>query len=337
MKFSRDAARRRAPAELAVTLDCLDTTPVHATINNMKLAAFILLSAVLAGCAMAPSDHNGKDAPRSASIVPLKAQRPLIGLVLGAGGARGFAHVGVIKALEAAGFEADVVVGASSGALVASFYASGMKARTLEAMALELEDGDIFDFTLFGPGRVEGARLQHFVNRALGGQLIERLHKPFAAVATAQDSGRMAVFNRGNTGIAVRASASVPRYFWPVMINGQSYVDGGVASRVPAALAREMGADVVIAVDISRRPADDADAADVVIRPQTVRSRINDFRHRQANIAAGEAAALAVVGQIRERIAAAALGKARAASATVSCPRDAPATAAAPRPRAAAC
>ncbi len=330
----------RPLAELAAARDCLDTTPVLTTINNMKLAAVILLSAVLAGCAIAPADHNGKDAPRTASIVPLKAQRPVIGLVLGAGGARGFAHVGVIKALEAAGVEADVVVGASSGALVASFYAAGMKARTLEAMALELEDSDIFDFTLFGPGRVEGARLQHFVNRTLDGRAIERLHKPFAAVATARDSGHMAVFNRGNTGIAVRASASVPRFFWPVMIHGQSYVDGGVASRVPAALAREMGADVVIAVDISRRPADEADAADVVIRPQTVRSRMNDFRHRQANIAAGEAAALAVIGHIRTRIATAAVNKARAGGANVPCTRGAPgapATAAALRPRAAAC
>ena len=123
----------------------------------------------------------------------------------------------------------------------------------------------------------------------------------------------MAVFNRGNTGIAVRASASVPKYFWPVIINGRTYVDGGVASRVPAALAREMGADVVIAVDISRRPADDAEAADVVIRPATVRSRINDFKHRQANILAGEEATLAAVEKIRGLIATVAARKARTA------------------------
>lgn len=279
----------------------------------MRFTAGILLSVALAGCAFSPADHNGKDAPRSETIVPLKVQRPVLGLVLGAGGARGFAHVGVIKALEAAGLDADVVVGASSGALVASFYAAGMKAHTLEAMALTLEDSEIFDFTLFGPGRVEGARLQRFVNHNLNGRTIEALAKPFAAVATHRDSGGMAVFNRGNTGIAVRASASVPAYFWPVMINGQAYVDGGVASRVPAALARDMGADVVVAVDISWRPAGDADAADVVIRPQVVRSRINDFKHRATNIAAGEAAAQALVGEIRSRIAAAAVRKARAA------------------------
>ena len=282
--------------------------------HTLKLTSIILLAVALAGCAFAPANHHGGDAPRTAVIVPLKAQRPVLGLVLGAGGARGFAHVGVIKALEAAGLDADVVVGTSSGALVASFYAGGMTARTLEAMALELADSDLFDFTMFGPGVVEGARLQDYVNRTLNGRLIEALGKPFAAVAAEQGSGRMAVFNRGNTGIAVRASASVPRYFWPVLINGQSYVDGGVASRVPAALAREMGADVVVAVDISRQPAGDADAADVVIRPHTVRSRLNDFQHRQANIAAGEDAARGAIEQIRERIAAAALRKLRMAS-----------------------
>ncbi len=285
---------------------------------TVKLTSIILLAVALAGCAFAPANHKGGDAPRTAVIVPLIAQRPVLGLVLGAGGARGFAHVGVIKALEAAGLEADVVVGTSSGALVASFYAGGMKARTLEALALELEDSDLFDFTMFGPGVVEGARLQHYVNRTLNGRLIEALGKPFAAVTAERDSGRMTVFNRGNTGIAVRASASVPKYFWPVLINGQSYVDGGVASRVPAALAREMGADVVIAVDISRRPADDAEAADVVIRPQTVRSRINDFQHRKANIAAGEEAARAVIEQIRSRLEAVVARKVEGRAATVT-------------------
>ena len=270
---------------------------------TQKSLLLILLPLALTGCALTPANHRGNDAPHMVAIVPLKVQKPVLGLVLGAGGARGFAHVGVIKALAAAGLEADVVVGASSGALVASFYASGMSAQALEAMALQLEDNDIFDFTPFGPGVVQGMRLQEFVNRNLNGRLIEALAKPFAAVATEQGSGRMAVFNRGNTGIAVRASASVPKMFWPVVINGQSYIDGGVASRVPSPLARAMGADVVVAVDISRRPAQDANDADVVILPQTTRSRINDFQHRQANIAAGEAAANEVIEQIRARLA----------------------------------
>lgn len=283
-------------SQLALAGSVSDTTCM------MKLVPLILLCASLAGCALTPPDHAGQGAPATATIVPVKATKPVLGVVLGAGGARGFAHVGVLKALEEAGLDADVVVGASSGALVASFHAGGFKARELEAMALQLEDSDIFDFTLFGPGSVEGARLARFVNRSLNGRRIEMLDKPFAAVATRQASGEMAVFNRGDTGVAVRASASVPKMFWPVLIRGEAYVDGGVASRVPAALARQMGADVVVAVDISRRPASDADVADVVIRPQVVRSRINDFKYRQENIAAGEAAGRAAVAAIQERL-----------------------------------
>jgi NTE family protein len=294
---------------------------IKTTSRNMKIFPSILLAAVLAGCSLAPVNHKGGDAPSTVRIVPLQAARPVVGLVFGAGGARGFAHVGVVKALEAAGIEADVVVGTSSGALVASFYAGGIKARPMESIALALDDSDLFDFTFFGPGKVEGARLQDFVNRTLDGRLIEALSKPFAAVAAEQESGRMVVFNRGNTGLAVRASASVPKYFWPVIIHGQPYVDGGVASRVPARLARDMGADVVIAVDISRRSAGDAEAADVVIRPDTVRSRINDFQYREANIAAGEVAGHAAVAQIRRLIAATAVRKANAAAQAIAATR----------------
>jgi NTE family protein len=276
--------------------------PNRDTKHAMKLLTAILLCAALTSCALSPRNHDGSDAPATAAIVPLKAARPVLGLVLGAGGARGFAHVGVLKALEDAGIEADVVVGASSGALVASLHAGGFRALDLEALALALEDRDIFDFTLFGPGAVEGARLANYVNRSLKGRAIEKLDKPFAAVAARLASGEMAVFNRGNAGVAVRASASVPKYFWPVVIRGEAYVDGGVASRVPAALAREMGADVVVAVDISRQPATDAQAADVVIRPQALRLRINDFQHRKANIDAGEAAGRAAVAAIQARL-----------------------------------
>ena len=154
----------------------------------MKIFSIILLAVTLAGCALTPANHDGGDAPRTAVIVPLKAPRPVVGLVLGAGGARGFAHVGVVKVLEEAGIEADVVVGTSSGALVASLYAGGIRAHMLESMALALDDNDLFDFTLFGPGVVEGARLQDFVNRTLNGRLIEALSKPFAAVAAEQES-----------------------------------------------------------------------------------------------------------------------------------------------------
>ena len=258
-----------------------------------------ILVGLLAGCATAPIDYTAADAPYAAALVRTTAVRPVIGLVLGAGGSRGFAHVGVLKALEDAGIEADVIVGVSSGAVVAALHAGGMRAAELKAAALEIEDDDLLDFTLFGPGMIQGGRLQDYINQTVRNRPIEALQKPFAAVVAERATNRMVVFNRGNTGMAVRASASVPKLFWPVVIRGTEYVDGGVANRLPASVARDMGADIVIAVDVSWRGVS-GDKADIVIRPQTIRTRITDFSQKIANLAAGEEAAQAVVPQIRE-------------------------------------
>ncbi len=280
-----------------------------------KALKFLLVCALVlvAGCATAPVNHTDADAPSVMPLAKVKAQRPVIGLVLGAGGSRGFAHIGVLKALEAAGINPDLVVGVSSGAVVAALHAGGFDAQSLENEALAVEDNDLLDFTLFGPGYIEGERLQDYINRMLKDRPIEALRKPFAVVAAERETSRMAVFSRGNTGLAVRASASVPRLFWPVLIRGTEYVDGGVASRVPVSVARDMGADVVIAVDVSWRGSSDAQQADVVIRPQVVRSRIVDFSRKLENLAAGEAAAEAAIPHLKEQIARAAEAKARLA------------------------
>jgi NTE family protein len=265
-----------------------------------KTLLFPLIALLLAGCATAPVNHTAADAPYAAPLQRLSKTQPVVGLVLGAGGSRGFAHVGVLKAFEEAGIEADVIVGVSSGAVVAALHAGGMRAAELEATALSIEDNDLLDFTLFGPGMIEGGRLQAYINDTLRNRPIEALQKPFAVVAAERETSRMTIFNRGNTGLAVRASASVPKLFWPVVIRGTEYVDGGVASRVPASVARQMGADIVIAVDVSWRGSVDAQQADVVIRPQTIRTRITDFSQKIANLAAGEEAAREVVPQVRE-------------------------------------
>jgi len=270
---------------------------------TIKTLLIPLTALLLAGCATAPVNHTAADAPYAAPLQRISKAQPVIGLVLGAGGSRGFAHVGVLKAFEEAGIEADVIVGVSSGAVVAALHAGGMRAAELETTALAIEDNDLLDFTLFGPGIIEGDRLQAYINDTLRNRPIEALQKPFVAVAAEKETSRMTVFNRGNTGLAVRASASVPRLFWPVVIRGTEYVDGGVASRVPASVARAMGADIVIAVDVSWRGSADAQQADVVIRPQTIRTRITDFSQKIANLAAGEEAAREVVPQVRELLA----------------------------------
>ncbi len=289
-----------------------------------RIAAILLATAVTAACALLPSEFNGDGAPRQAAIVPLQSERPLVALALGSGGARGFAHIGVVKALEDAGIEADIVTGASSGAVVAALYAAGRRGGELRHIALTMEREDIVDFVVIGKGWVKGEALQNFVNRLVDDRSIEALPRRLALVATEAKSRRMTVFNRGNTGVAVRASASVPNLVIPPVINGEEFIDGGLTSPVPVKLARAMGADIVIAVDVSwfaqaRNPggtamnehrrrgryellADELDAADIVITPQTVHTRMLDFDHKEKNIDAGEEAGREAAAQIHELI-----------------------------------
>ena len=275
------------------------------------------LAGLLSACGPLALDSGRLEPPSARSIVPMKAERPIVALALGSGGARGFAHVGVIKALEAAGIRPDIVAGSSSGAIVAALYAGGLSGAELERIAVELDQGALIDFALFGQGWVRGEALQDFVNRSVGNLPIERLAKPFAVVATDAKSGRMVVFNRGDTGLAVRASSSVPDLFIPPIIEGVTYLDGGLTSPVPVRVAKSMGADIVIAVDLTRywraRELSEPElrSADIVIRPQTVRTRLLDFTAKEQNIAAGELAAREAAAEIVKLIDAAALQKNR--------------------------
>lgn len=277
----------------------------------------IVAAAVVAACAGLGLDSPKPAPPSARAIVPVKSERPLVALALGGGGARGFAHVGVIRALEDAGVYPDIVTGSSSGAIVAALYASGLSGAELERLATELDQGSLVDFSLFGKGWVRGEALQEFVNRTVGNRPIEMLAKPFAVVATNAKTGRMVVFNRGETGLAVRASSSVPDLFIPPVIEGVEYLDGGLVSPVPVRVARAMGADVVIAVDLTRYwrsrelAEDDLKDADVVIRPDTVRTRLLDFSAKRENIAAGARAAQGAGAQVAQLVREAARRKAR--------------------------
>jgi NTE family protein len=297
-----------------------------------KLVLLLSTIAAIAACAGRPSAYNGAGAPRAETIVPLKSDRLVVGLALGGGGARGFAHIGVIKALEAAGIVPDIVTGSSSGAVIAALYAAGHDGRSLETIALELNRDELVDFVLFGSGWVRGEALQDFVNRMVKDRPIEGLARPFAVVATAAKSGKMVVFNRGNTGVAVRASASVPKLFIPPVIEGEEFVDGALTSPVPVRVARAMGADVVIAVDISwfaqaRNAGSDGmsryarsgryqllngelESADVVIRPQAAYTHMLDFDQKAVSIAAGDEAAREALGRIAAVVARATAGRA---------------------------
>ena len=264
--------------------------------------------------------------PEAAVKKPVK-----IGLALGGGAARGFAHVGVIAVLEEAGIKPQLVVGTSAGSLVAALYASGKTSAQLQQTALNMDEVAITDWMLpiIGRGVFRGDALARYVNELVASRLMENMVIPLGIVATDLGNGNAVLFQKGDTGTAVRASSAVPTVFVPVKINGRDYVDGGLVSPVPVRFARQMGADVVIAVDISNPPeANMADGtlqillqtfaimgksindyelkgADVVVRPSLVGLKSADFSSRQRAIDAGRAAMLAALPALKARLAAA--------------------------------
>jgi NTE family protein len=295
----------------------------------LPLFATLLLS----GCF-----HASKPVPP-----PIVAPPPVklkIGLALGGGAAKGFAHIGVIKMLEASGIHPDVVAGTSAGSVVGALYASGMDAFALQQTAFGLDEAKIRDVRLFSGGLVQGQALQDYVNQLLHKQPIEQLKMPFAAVATELETGTRTVFVRGNTGRAVRASSSIPGVFEPVEIHGKHYVDGGVVSPIPVDAARQLGADFVIAVDISAAPdgsnpqgmmnivgqsidimgrqlaAQESARADVVIRPDLRGIGRTDFEQKNQAILEGEKATLAAMPAIRAKLAAMLAARQAAAATT---------------------
>jgi NTE family protein len=287
-----------------------------------RLIATIVLTLPLAGCISLPQQAAP---PPVATPVPRPA--PKVALALGGGAARGFAHIGVIKALEAQGIVPDIVVGTSAGAVVGSLYAAGKNGFELQKLALQMEEGQFSDWSLPDRGVLKGEALQSFVNRAVGGRPLEKLGKTFAVVATDLGSGEAIVFRSGDTGMAVRASSAVPGVFQPVAINGREYVDGGLVSPVPVRIARSLGADFVIAVDISQKPQHgktqgtldvllqtfaimgqsiknhELSGADIVVRPHTPEIRSTDFKDRHLAVLEGEKALAAVLPELKSKLA----------------------------------
>jgi len=215
-------------------------------IRRCTAIALVLLAAA---CSPGTRDYVAADAPRydaSADMGP----RPRIALVLGGGGPRGFAHIGVLKALEANGIEPNMVVGTSVGAMIGALYADGHKAAELERIALDINPLKFVNFSMQGVNG-SGDAVEDFINDLVQNKPIERLRRHFVAVAARLPDRRIEVFNVGNTGVAVRASSALPGKFLPTRIKGVDYMDGDEATPVPILAAHDLGADVIIAVDVS--------------------------------------------------------------------------------------
>lgn len=252
--------------------------------------------------------------------------KPKIAFALGGGAAKGFAHVGVIRVLEQNGIVPDIITGTSAGSIVGAIYASGVDGEALRYRALRINESDLRDFTFSSTGFLKGEKLAAMVNQQVDGKRIEQMPRRFGAVVTDLDSGARVVLKSGDTGTAVRASAAIPNVFQPVTINGRRYVDGGLTSPVPVIAAREMGADIVIAVDISAKPtgknatgffslfdqslsimsqaalAQELKQANVTLRPRVLHIGSADFDERGSAMLEGEKVAREGLPVIRQAI-----------------------------------
>lgn len=300
---------------------------LFSTFKTFLAASSVL---VLAAC---PSGNapQSKPSAQSQNTVSHTAPKPkaTVALALGGGASKGFAHIGIIKVLKENNIPIKIVTGTSAGSIVGSMYASGMSPDRLELEAEILGKTDLVDLTLSTSGFIKGEKLQNYINRKVGNRPMQQFPIKFAAVATDFESGKPVVFNVGNAGQAVRASASIPNVFQPVVIGSRKYVDGGLSQPVPVSAAKKMGANFIIAVDISARPAKNVSQgmfsyldqtfnvmsqtalrqelgqANVVIKPQVLElGSVGGFDQKQRAIQLGEQAARAALPEIKRKLAA---------------------------------
>ena len=297
----------------------------HTAIAKTLAFPFMVLGLCLLAACTSPPIALPPDKPAPMATTPAK-RLPKIGLALGGGAARGFAHIGVIQVLEEAGIRPVLVTGTSAGSLVAALYASGKSGPQLQQLAESMDEATFADWTLpiFSRGILKGEALARYVQTQVNGRLIEDLPLPLGIVATDLNSGQGVLFQRGDTATAVRASSAVPAIFQPVKIAGREYVDGGLVSPVPVRYARQMGAELVIAVDISSAPegnpagdtlqillqtftimgksinALELKDADLVVRPALTGVSSADFAARRRSIQGGRAAMQALLPQLKQ-------------------------------------
>jgi NTE family protein len=255
-------------------------------------------------------------------------KRPLVGLALGGGMARGCAHIGVLRELEKHNIPIDLIAGTSVGSLIGGAYAAGLSPDQIEKMALTISWNDLGRVTISKLGFYNSERTEEYIRKHFPVTEFEKARLPFGAVATDIQTGKMVIFTEGSLPLAIRASCAMPIFYTPVVVNGRMMVDGGLVGHIPASVARLMGADLVIAIDVNSQHlpipppthlfsvmsqalsvmgrtavqylyAD----ADIVIRPQIEQVRPDDLSKAADMITAGEEAARRVIDKIKRSLA----------------------------------
>jgi len=301
--------------------------------KQMRLLSIVIAMGVLASCASpkAPPETAPLVTAPSVTALPVtEPPKPKIALVLGGGAARGFAHVGVIRALEQEKIPIDMIIGTSVGSLIGAIYACDQNCFELEWTAFALEKDILLDYGFLnaftGMGMAKGEKLEEFVKSKIATTNIEDMKLPFAAVATDLNRGTRVVLDRGSVAKAVHASCAIPGVFEPVNHQGRLLVDGGVVDNIPVAVAREKGADIVIAVDISENVVNfnitnlvdvmlqavnivfnenakhKKKEADVLITPAVGNVAMLDFSQKKRCMQAGIEAAQMATPEIRKKI-----------------------------------
>lgn len=284
-------------------------------------------SLLKAGVGLLGAGYAVRSVGQTTSRAVRSTERSRLALVLGAGSARGFAHIGVLKALAQANMAPDLVVGVSAGALIGAFYAAGFTPWQIEEIALRVSDVDIADFSLNNKrGMLAGEALQKLVNTYLRGMPIEKMKIRYRALATQLADGSPYVFDQGDTGLAVRASCSIPGVFVPTLVNGNEMVDGSVSSPLPVKRTRAMGADFIVAVNVGSNPRKpsgsglyetilqsfdimsyslatlESQLADLLITPSIHQYASSDFSVRKEMIQAGYEAGLRAIPELKVKL-----------------------------------
>ena len=256
----------------------------------------------------------------------LKVAEPKVALVLGGGSAKGFAHIGVIRVLEQEKIPIHMIIGTSVGSLIGGIYASNPDSFQLEWLAYKIDKNDILDFSIIYSkmGPVQGARLEAFVEQSVKAKKIEDTKIPFYPVATDLNTGETIILEKGSLAKAIRASSSIPGIFVPVTFGKRMLVDGGVTNNLACDIARSKGADIVIAVNLSKEVKDynigsvvdvigqsvsimmheatktRLKYADVLIEPETKGISMFDFTQKKELIEEGIKATKAAVPTIKD-------------------------------------